>query len=274
VAEYRRSDDRLPTVRSRGSRMMPLLCLGLVLVLGAAAVVTQPDLLRTVSRMFAGARSGTAGTDAPDTAFANLYKRYGIAPLSASMVQNDQVHVALTALQREPCGKHDIYMADASLEHASALRDAAVLLKGYAVACPDADGELYHSAELFYLLGDYDSAIAQANGLARLQPDNANLFYLRARAFQDAKRYQDALEDYATTIRLSTDLKRVKAEVFMRMSESYAALGRNCEAMWRWTRTGAPRRPCAVCSPTCQRRELVPPPSPKGRQSFPGSAPA
>jgi len=231
MAEYRRSDDRLPTVRSRGSGMVPLLFLGLLLVLGAGVVMTQPDLLRSVSRMITGPRSGTADANAPDTAFADLYKRYGISPLSASIVKNEQVHAALTALQSEPCDKHEIYMADLGLEHANALRDAALMLKGYAAVCPDADGELYHSAELFYLLGDYDAAIAQANSLARLQPDNSNLFYLRARAFQDAKRYQDALEDYATAIRVSADLKRVRAEVFMRMSASYAALGRNCEAM-------------------------------------------
>lgn len=222
MAEYRRSDHRLPTVRSRGPGMAPLLFLGLLLMLGIVAVVTQPNLLQTVS--------GTAETDAPDTIFARLYERYGVAPLSVSTVRNDQVHAALTALQSEPCDKHDIYRASLSLEHANALRDAARVLKGYAVACPDVDGELYHSAELFYLVGDYDAAIAQANLLARLQPDDANLFYLRARAFQSAKRYQDALEDYATTIRLSTDLKRINSEVFMRMSASYAALGRNCEA--------------------------------------------
>ncbi|HTW70006.1 MAG TPA: TIGR02281 family clan AA aspartic protease [Acetobacteraceae bacterium] len=231
MTEYRRIDDRLPTVRSRGSGMVPLLFLCLLLVLGAAAVVMQPDLLRAVSHVVTGAPPEAANPNAPDTTFASLYKRYGIAPLSASIVTIGQVHAALTVLQREPCDKHDIYMADVSLEHASALRDAALMLKGFAAVCPDAEGELYHSAELFYLIGDYGAAIAQASNLARLQPDNSNLFFLRARAFQAVQRYQDALEDYATSIRLSPDLKRVRAEVFMRMSESYAALGRNCEAM-------------------------------------------
>ncbi len=213
---------------------MPFLAVGLILVMGAAAiVVTQPRLLRTVSRMMTGAQPETAGADAdaPDITFASLYQRYGIAALDSSTVRNDQVHAALAALQKEPCDKHDIYHASVSLEHANALRDAARMLKGYATACPDAEGELYHSAELYYLVGDYDVAIVQADSLARLRPDNADLFYLRARAFQSTKRYQDALEDYATTIRLHADLRQVTAEVFMRMSASYAALGRDCEAM-------------------------------------------
>jgi aspartyl protease family protein len=211
---------------------MPLLLLGLILVLGAtAAIVTQPKLLRVVSGIVTGPQPDAVHSGALDTTFASLYARYGIAPLTQSIAQNNQVHAALTALQGEPCDKHQIYQASVSLEHVSAIRDAAVLLKGYAAICPDADGELYHSAELYYLLGDYDAAIEQANSLARLQPDNANLFYIRARAFQGAKQYQDALEDYATTIRLFPDLARVKSEVFMRMSATYVALGRNCEAM-------------------------------------------
>jgi clan AA aspartic protease (TIGR02281 family) len=213
---------------------MPLLALGLIFVMAAGAiVVTQPQLLRTVSRVMTSAQLETAGADvnAPDTTFASLYQRYGIAALNSSIARNDQVHAALTALQKEPCDKHDIYQASVSLEHANALRDAARMLKGYATACPDADGELYHSAELYYLVGDYDAAITQADSLAHLRPDNADLFYLRARAFQSTKRYQDALEDYATTIRLHADLRQVTSEVFMRMSASYAALEHDCEAM-------------------------------------------
>lgn len=231
MAEYRRSDDRLPTVKSRSRSMVPLLFFGMLLVLGGAVALIQPQLLPRVSQALLGSGTGGVSKETPDATFTGLYTHFGMDPLGASVVRSDKVRTALSILQQEPCDKHAIYQASVALENNNAIRAAAQMLKGYARLCPDADGEIYHAAELYYLLGDYDAAIAQANLLARLQPDNANLFYLRARALQGAKRYQEALDDYATTLRVSPDLKRVTAEAFMRMSASYEALGRACEAM-------------------------------------------
>jgi tetratricopeptide (TPR) repeat protein len=230
VADYRLSNDRLLKERPHRRSMAPVVFLGLLL-LGAAAVILPPDRVMRLSQMLTGVSPRVSPQDLADTEFASIYARYGVKPLAASIVVNNRVHAALSSLRNEPCDKHGIFQASVALENAGGIRDAAHLLQGFGSVCPDAEGEIYHSAELYYLVGDYGAAIEQANLVVRLQPDSANIFYLRARAWQGAKRYDAALEDYATLLRLAPDLKQVTAEAFMRMSASYEAVNRYCEAM-------------------------------------------
>lgn len=231
MADHRLSNDRLVKERPHDRSIAPLVFLGLLLLCGIAMLILQPDLTARLSQILTGTKPHVALQDQADTEFANVYTRYGIRPLAASSVSSEKVHAGLSILRNEPCDKHGVFQVSLGLEKAVSMRDAARVLQGFGTACPDANGEIYHSAELYYLAGDYDAAIEQASLVARLQPDSTNVFYLRARAFQGAKRYDAALEDYATTLRVAPDLKRVTAEVFMRMSASYEALNRYCEAM-------------------------------------------
>ncbi|HEY3846685.1 MAG TPA: aspartyl protease family protein [Acetobacteraceae bacterium] len=231
MADHRLNNDRLVKERPHGRSVAPLVFLGLLLSCGIAVVILQFNLITQLSRVITGTTPHIAPQDQADTEFTNVYTRYGIKPLDASRASNQKVHAGLLILRNEPCDKHGIFQVSQGLETVGGMRDAARVLQGFGTACPDANGEIYHSAELYYLVGDYDAAIEQANVVAHLQPDYANVFYLRARALQGARRYDTALEDYATTLRLAPDLKRVNAEVFMRMSASYEALGHYCEAM-------------------------------------------
>jgi clan AA aspartic protease (TIGR02281 family) len=231
VADYRLSNDNLLKKRPYGRGVAPLMFLGLLILLGIAVVILQPDLAARLSRMLTGTNPHVNPSDQADTEFANIYTRYGMKPLGSSNVSNEKVHAGLAILRNEPCDRHGVFQVSQGLESAGNMRDAASFLQGFGKACPDANGEIYHSAELYYLIGNYDAAIEQANLVARLQPDSVNVFYLRARAFQGAKHYEAALEDYATSLRLAPDPKRITAEAFMRMAASYEALNRYCEAM-------------------------------------------
>ncbi len=210
---------------------VPLLFIGLLFFGAAAAAFVQPELTARFARFLTLAKSQLAGEDSPDFEFSTLYARYGINPLGAALVSNSKVHGPLAALHKEPCDKRAVFQLTVALEQAGAMRDAAVVLSGFGSKCPNGEGETNRAAELYYVLGDYKAAIEQANALARIRPDAPNVFYLRARALQGAKRYQDALEDYASFFYLASDLKQVVAEVFTRMSAAYEALGRHCEAI-------------------------------------------
>ena len=58
------------------------------------------------------------------------------------------------------------------------MRGAAEMLKGFANVCPESGGELYHASELYYMLGDYDTAVKLSSSLINHQPD-AQLPYFR-----------------------------------------------------------------------------------------------
>ena len=55
------------------------------------------------------------------------------------------------------------YLANGSTEQA--IREAAEMLKSFAGVCPDSSGESYRASELYYLLGDYASAISHLKEL-------------------------------------------------------------------------------------------------------------
>ena len=139
--------------------------------------------------------------------------------------------LCLRILQKEPCDKQTVYQATLALENMRVIRAAADMLKGFADVCPESSGELYHASELYYLLGDYDTAVKLSSDLIDHQPDAQLPYFVRARAEQGLKRYAAAVEDYATLIRLLPDTKAIVSEVFTRMSDSYERLDRPCEAI-------------------------------------------
>jgi len=111
------------------------------------------------------------------------------------------------------------------------MRGAAEMLKGFANVCPESSGELYHASELYYMLGEYDTAVKLSSSLINHQPDAQLPYFVRAKSEQGLKRYAAAAEDYATLIRLLPKTKLIVSEVFTRMSDSYEKLGRPCEAI-------------------------------------------
>jgi clan AA aspartic protease (TIGR02281 family) len=169
--------------------------------------------------------------DSSDVEFAALYQKYGMPPLRTSVASAPRLNSALASLQKEPCDRQRIYQADVALEKAGLKREAAEMLKGFADNCPEGNGERHRASELYYLLGDYDTAVKLSSAVIDHQPDAQNSYFVRAKAEQGLQRYAAAIEDYTTLIQLLPETKSVVAEVFTRLSDSYDKLDRPCEAI-------------------------------------------
>jgi aspartyl protease family protein len=134
-------------------------------------------------------------------------------------------------LSKDTCNKSAIFQLSINLEKTIGLRDTAALLQGYAKVCPDSTGEHYRAAELFYSAGDFKATIDITSQVLAVEPNALNPLYLRGRALQNEQRFEEALQDYMMTIRMFPDGKHISLETFMKMSQSYAALNRFCEAV-------------------------------------------
>lgn len=167
----------------------------------------------------------------PDEEFAAVYTKYGVPALDKTVSSSYDIRPHLASLTKEPCNKHAIYELSVNLEHKIGYRATADLLQGYARVCPESSGEQYRAAELLYGAGDFKGSIDAATQVLALQPDATNVLYLRGRALQGDRRFNEALQDYASTIRTISDGKQIVAETFMRMSQAYEALNRHCEAI-------------------------------------------
>jgi clan AA aspartic protease (TIGR02281 family) len=222
VTDFRSGEERIVPVR-RGPSPWPLWVIMAIAALGAVAWIAAPAWL--------GQASEKAAPPASDTKFADLYKRYGTAPLAADVAGTPAVDMELATLQKEPCNRRLVYKASVALENAHVTRAAAEMLKGFSDACPDANNELYRASELYFLIGDYDAAIRWSGDVIRRQPDAQNAYYVRGRAEQGLKKYAAAVDDYVTLIQLMPNLKNVRSEVFTRLSESYENLNLPCEAI-------------------------------------------
>jgi clan AA aspartic protease (TIGR02281 family) len=166
-----------------------------------------------------------------DEEFAAVYTKYGMPALRRAAASSPEIRPHLAALNKEPCNKRAIFQLSITLEQRIGLREVAAMLQGYAKACPDSTGEQYRASELLYLSGDFKASIDIATQVLALQPGAANPLYLRGRALQSEGRLEEALQDYMTAIRLLPEGKHISPELFMRMSQSYEALNRYCEAI-------------------------------------------
>jgi len=226
--------DGIPAIREEQSIVGRVL-LGLFLLLAAAGgwiYQFRPQWVANADKL-AGASPGEAPAqdEATKADFSALYQKYGMAPLAATTMTNPRVYKNLAKLEKEPCDKQIVVQASLAIQNVQALRGAAELLKGFSDACPEGNGERYRASELFYLLGDYETAIKLSTDLIGHQPDMQRPYFVRAKAEQGLQRYAAAVEDYTTLIRLLPVTREISSEVFTRLSESYDKLGRPCEAI-------------------------------------------
>jgi clan AA aspartic protease (TIGR02281 family) len=233
MTDFRPGDHRVVPVREQSVVSWALLGLCLVLLAGGAFVYEfRPQWVASIFDSAGVPYPVTAWQDdKPDDRFASLYQKYGMTPLGAKLADVAGVKSSLASLQKEPCDKHVIFLADRSLENLRANCAAAEMLKGFADVCPDSSGELYRASELYYLLGDYDTAVKLSSDVINQQPDAQNSYFVRAKSEQGLKQYAAAVDDYATLIRLVPNTKSIVSEVFTRMSDSYEKLDRPCEAI-------------------------------------------
>lgn len=160
-----------------------------------------------------------------------LYDRYKIDPLQNSEAFGKAIDRALSALAREPCDQSAVAAAENALKRGGFARESSKLLLGYAGACPNATRAIAAAAETLYSLGDNEAALAAVERAIRADPGWAYAHIILARVLHRLHRFDEALDAYASGIRLIGDLKAVPSEVFNSMSGLYSALGRHCEAM-------------------------------------------
>ncbi|MGA2126362.1 MAG: TIGR02281 family clan AA aspartic protease [Xanthobacteraceae bacterium] len=233
MTDFRPGDYRVVAPRRRSIGGWVFLGLALAVLAGGAWVYQfRPQWVARIYDLAGIPRSVMpAQGDKADIAFSALYQRYGMTPLGRGAAGDYKLSSLLASLQKEPCDKQAIFQASLALENMRAIRGAAEMLKGFADVCPDGSGERYRASELYYLLGDYDTAVKLSSDLINHRPDAQNAYFVRAKSEQGLKRYAAAIEDYATLIRLLPDTKSIVSEVFTRMSESYEKLDRPCEAI-------------------------------------------
>jgi aspartyl protease family protein len=80
-------------------------------------------------------------------------------------------------------------------------------------------------------LADYEQVIGIMTDLIGVRPESGTYRYLRARSLTGAKRYDEALTDYANTIELQHDQRKLGEWVFMEMAAAYASLKQYCLAI-------------------------------------------
>jgi clan AA aspartic protease (TIGR02281 family) len=222
-------EDRIRALEPiRENRTHLLIMTVLVCLAVAGAYFWRPEWF---TQRYWQARETLSQEEHPDKEFAALYTKYGVPPLRKATALSPAVRTHLSMLSKDTCNKSAIFQLSISLEKTIGLRDTAALLQGYAKVCPDSTGEYYRAAELFYSTGDFKATIDIASQVLAVEPNALNLLYLRGRALQNEQHFEEALQDYMTAIRLFPDGKHVSPESFMRMSQSYTALNRYCEAI-------------------------------------------
>ena len=166
-----------------------------------------------------------------DHSFAALYQSYGMKPLRAADERASAMYDNLVRLEAERCDKQAVYAAASRLSELNEKRAAVDLLLGFAGRCFDSEGEVRIATDHLFELGDYRQAATQAHRLVGLRPEVADYSYRLARAEAGLGHVDEALQGYATTIRLSPDQHRIYGHVFFEMSAIYARQGRFCEAI-------------------------------------------
>jgi tetratricopeptide (TPR) repeat protein len=221
-------EDRIVSATSSESR--PFLAATLtILVVAGLAFAASPDL-RDFARRKAYAVASLVGVAPTDDEFAEVYKRLGIAPLPADARASAKISSNLAKLAGEPCDKKAVSALAEALAAGGKERIAANAYLGFSAACPGGESEEYRAAQFLLQLGDNERVISIASALILKNPGVANYRYLRGKAMAGAKRYDEALADYMSTIELQTDPRNLADRVFVEMANIYLATGKPCDA--------------------------------------------
>lgn len=166
----------------------------------------------------------------PDEVFAAVYERLKVK-LPVRAARDPFVWLRLEELKREPCDQRSVNDLALALDKIGYRREAADGLYNFVKACGAPTSALHRSADIFLKLSDYAMAAEVADEFIRRAPDNASAHYVRGLALAGNGDHLRALVDFANSIELyGHDKKTISSGVFLRMAQSYATLGRFCEA--------------------------------------------
>jgi aspartyl protease family protein len=223
------AEDRVVPALEPESRWFWYVAAAIVCACVVGALAAFPPTREYLTGLLFGVQE-SIGVRPVDDRYAAVYQRLGLAPLPAKLLASSQVSSGLTRLAQEPCDKTAIFAFGEGLASANEYRRAADAYAGFAATCPNGEPEQYRAAEMLFMVGDTEKVIAITNGLIVRNPAIASYRYLRGRAFANAKRYADAVEDYKSTIELYRNPGDIGEWVFVELANIYATIGRPCDA--------------------------------------------
>jgi tetratricopeptide (TPR) repeat protein len=198
-------------------------------VSGAVAFSAIPEF-RAYAKRLAFVTADAVGIRSPEEQYAAAYQRLGLPHLSTELLASSQISDGLARLAREPCDKRAIFAFSEALLGAHQDRLAAESYSAFAAHCPNGEGEQNRAAQILFDLGDNEKVIAMLDPLIVRNPTVAYYHYLRGKALANMQRYDQAADDYKSTIELTRNPRDVGEWVFVELANIYAANGRPCDA--------------------------------------------
>jgi tetratricopeptide (TPR) repeat protein len=163
--------------------------------------------------------------------FETVYTELGIQPLPSNVERQERVQNRLAQLSREPCYRDAVVNLARALLDAGYPREAATGLRSFVKHCGSASEVLPLAFTGLERINDFSGALEVANELVEAVPANASFRYWRALAYDRTGKFSQAMLDYMNAIQLAGDPKHVGGDVFYKWAQSYAALGRYCDAI-------------------------------------------
>jgi Aspartyl protease len=180
---------------------------------------------KDVPRQFAR-KSATSPSD-----FEVIYNELGIQSLPSSIEGQQRISSRLAQLHREPCYRDAIIGLGRALLNAGYPREAATSLRSFVKRCGSAPEILPLAFTALERINDFAGALEVANELVEAVPASGSFRYWRALAYDRSGKSSHAMVDYMNAIQLFGDPKTVPGHVFYEWAQSYAALGRPCDAI-------------------------------------------
>jgi tetratricopeptide (TPR) repeat protein len=163
--------------------------------------------------------------------FETVYTELGIQPLPSNVERQERVQSRLAQLTREPCYRDAAVNLARALLDAGYPREAATSLRSFVKRCGSAPEVLPLAFTGLERINDFSGALEVANELVEAVPASAAFRYWRALAYDRTGKFSQAMLDYMNAIQLAGDPKHVGGDVFYKWAQSYAALGRYCDAI-------------------------------------------
>jgi tetratricopeptide (TPR) repeat protein len=163
--------------------------------------------------------------------FGLVYNQLGIQPLPSTIERQQQVQSRLAQLSREACYRDAIVGLGRALLDAGFPREAATSARSFVKRCGSAPEVLPLAYTGLERINDFSGALEVANELVEAVPASGTFRYWRAMAYDRTGKFSQAMFDYMNAIQLAGDPKRVPGNVFYKWAQSYAALGRYCDAI-------------------------------------------
>src|SRR5262249_12735086 len=163
--------------------------------------------------------------------FETVYIELGIPPLPSNVERQERVQSRLAQLSREPCYRDAVVNLARALLDAGYPREAGTRLRSFVKRCGSAAEVLPLAFTGLERINDFSAALEVANELVEAVPASAAFRYWRGLAYDRSGKFSQAMPDYMNAIQLAGDPKHLVGDVFYKWAQSYAALGRYCDAI-------------------------------------------